>query len=316
MDTLIIVNPHAGGGSAVESLRSCVDTLGPVEIVETAEAGHARRLAAEAAASGVDRVVAAGGDGTLHEVVNGIAPDFRPQLGLLPLGTGNDFARIAGIPDRPSAAAELLARGTSRRIDAVELVVGDGETRYFLNVSAGGFSGEVSGLQSEERKAAWGPLSYLRTALEAVSELASYRVRVRFDPGTDHEVLAELDLVNAVVANGSHAASGLPVAPGARLDDGLLDVVLIENAPMSRLSLLGPKLLVGTHRDDELVVYRRARRVEIEAEPAMEFNADGEMVGTTPLVYRILPGAVELAAPEPEEGDDGRPALRRRGRRR
>lgn len=305
MDTVIIVNPNAGGGTALEELRSHIGSLSGFEIRETDKAGDARRLAREAADEGVARVVAAGGDGTLNEVINGLAPDFAPVVGLIPLGTGNDFCRIARVPGAPEQAVALLERGVERSIDVVRMTAGaDGEVRWFVNVSAGGFSGEVSDKNSTEVKASWGPLSYLVSALDAASELEPYQVRVTFDRGGDHETTAELELVNLVVANGSHAASGVRVAPGARLDDGLFDVVLIKNAPMSRLSLLAGKIGMGLHREDDLVVYRRAERLEVESSPAMDVNADGELVGSSPLTYEIVPGAVRLSAPPAEETDD------------
>lgn len=304
MDTVIIVNPNAGGGTALDELRSPIDELTGFEIRETEQAGDARRLARQAADEGVARVVAAGGDGTLNEVINGLAPDFVPVVGLIPLGTGNDFCRIAQIPGRTDQAVALLETGSERRIDVVRMVAGEGgETRWFVNVSAGGFSGEVSDKNSTEVKASWGPLSYLVSALDAAAELEPYQVRLTFDRGSDHETAAELELVNLVVANGSHAASGVPVAPGARLDDGLFDVVLIKNAPMSRLSLLAGKIGMGLHREDELVVYRRAERLEVESSPPLDVNADGELVGSSPVTYEIFPGAVRLAAPAAAESN-------------
>jgi diacylglycerol kinase (ATP) len=306
MDTVVIVNPNAGGGTALEELRSHIDELSGFEIRETRKAGDALRLARQAADEGVARVVAAGGDGTLNEVINGLAPDFRPVVGLIPLGTGNDFCRIAGIPGPVAEAMDVLESGAARRIDVVRMTAGDdGDERWFVNVSAGGFSGEVSESNSTEVKASWGPLSYLVSALDVASELTSYRTRLTFDRGRDHEATVELELINLVVANGSHAASGVEVAPGARLDDGLFDVVLIKNAPMASLSILAGKIGMGLHREDDLVVYRRAERLDVESSPPFDVNADGELVGSSPVAYEIFPGAVQLAAPPADERENG-----------
>lgn len=301
MRTCVILNPRAGGAEAIrESLLRAVDRLDGIVIRETERAGGARELAASAVAEGFERLVAAGGDGTLNEVLNGLAPDFdRVELGLVPAGTGNDLARTLGIPSDPEAAVEVLARGAVRSLDLARLQT-EGEDRWFLNVSAGGFGGEVDEDLRAEIKEVWGPLSYIRTAFEALAELETYRVRLTFEPGSSEAESLEVAAVNVVVANGRYVAGGLHVAPTAAPDDGLLDVVVIRAAPIPRLSLLAPQVALGQHLDHELILHRRARSLAVESEPAMQFNADGELVGATPVRYQVLPGAVRFVAPPPE----------------
>ena len=299
MKTCVILNPRAGSAQAArESLLRALGRLGGVQIRETSEAGMARELAGRAVREGFDRVVAAGGDGTLNGVLDGLAPDFdRAELGLVPAGTGNDLARTLGIPDHPEEAVEVLLAGHVRRLDVGRLEVGEGP-RWFLNASAGGFTGEVDEELKAELKEAWGPLSYLRTAVEALAELERYRTRLVLEPGTPEEERIRLATVNVVVANGRFVAGGLLVAPDAEPDDGLLDVVAIQAAPVARLSLLAPRVVVGQHLDHELVLHRRVRALEVHAEPPMPFNADGEPAGHTPARYQVLPGAVRFVAPE------------------
>jgi diacylglycerol kinase (ATP) len=301
MRTCIILNPRAGAAEAIrESLGRAIDRLDGIEIRETERAGRARALAASAVAEGFDRVVAAGGDGTLNEVLNGIAPDFgRVELGLVPAGTGNDLARTLGIPSDPEAAVEVLARGAVRSLDLARLQT-EGEDRWFLNVSAGGFGGEVDEDLRAEIKEVWGPLSYIRTAFEALAELETYRVRLTFEPGSSEAASLEVAAVNVVVANGRYVAGGLHVAPTAAPDDGLLDVVVIRAAPIPRLSLLAPQVALGQHLDHELILHRRVRSLAVESEPAMQFNADGELAGATPVRYQVVPGAVRFVAPPAE----------------
>lgn len=298
--TCIILNPHAGSAEAVrETLRRVVGRLDRIEIRETGGAGTARELAARALEEGFERLVAAGGDGTLNEVLNGLAPDFaRAELGLVPAGTGNDIARTLEIPPDPEEAVEVLLAGATRRLDAARLECA-GETRWFLNVSAGGFSGEVDEELKGEIKEAWGPLSYVRTAFEALADLEAYRVRLVLDPGTPKEERIRLAAVNVAVANGRYVGGGLHVAPEAEPDDGLLDVVAIRAAPAGRLWLLAPAIVAGHHLEHELVLHRQVRSLEVHAEPNMPFNADGEPVGDTPVRYDLLPGAVRFVARAP-----------------
>lgn len=296
--TCVILNPHAGRAEAVtEVLRRTAGRLEGIEIRKTDGAGDARRLAARAVEEGFGRLVAAGGDGTLNDVLNGLAPDLaRVELGLLPAGTGNDLARTLEIPTDPEEAVEVLLAGATRSLDAARLECAGG-TRWFLNLSAGGFSGEVDPDLKAEIKEAWGPLSYVRTAFEALSELEAYRVRLVLEPGTPEEERIRLAALNVAVANGRYVGGGLHVAPEAAPDDGLLDVVAIRAAPAGRLSLLAPRVVAGQHLDHELVLYRKVRALEVHSEPAMPFNADGEPVGETPVRYQVVPGAVRFVAP-------------------
>lgn len=299
--TRVILNPAAGGGSgAAAGLAELLAALPGVEVRETSQPGDARRFAERALASGCRRLVAVGGDGTLNEVVNGLAPDFgRAELALLPSGTGNDLARALGLPDRPDEALAVLAAGHTRPLDLVHLGAAGARSGYFANASAGGFSGEVDERLNAETKAAWGPLSYLRSAIAALPGLEPYRATLVLEPGTPEEERLELELVNLVVANGRFVAGGVPVAPQAEPDDGLLDLVAIRAAPASRLALLASKVLLGQHLGDDLVLHRRFRRLEVLSRPAMPTNADGETGFETPLRYRVLPGAVRFVVPPP-----------------
>jgi diacylglycerol kinase (ATP) len=309
MKICLILNPNAGGaGDIRQVLDEVLGGRDGVVVRETEKPGDAGRFAREAVDEGFDRVVAAGGDGTLNEVLNGIAPRFDAvELGLVALGTGNDLSRKLDIPrDMPEdlhEAIEMIVECGTRPLDVASVCVEGGEPHYFINMSAGGFSGEVDGKMEDEVKAAWGPLSYVRGAFEALSEMEIYRTRIVLDPGTEDEEEIRLATVNVVVANASFVGGGLHVAPTAEPDDGLLDLVVIQAAPVGRLSLLGPKILVGNHLDDELILHRRARSLTIRSEPPMPFNADGERIGETPVTYEVLPGAVRFVAPRRPNGD-------------
>src|SRR3954451_21407980 len=154
----VILNPKAGSAGEAHALKDAIARLGEVSIHETAKPGDAMKLADRAVRDRCEVVIAAGGDGTINEVVNGLSKNWdQARLAILPLGTGNDFARTIAMPTDVDAAIEIIARGESRPIDVV--CVESDKTRYFLNVSAGGFSGAVDEQLTEEMKAAWGPLA-------------------------------------------------------------------------------------------------------------------------------------------------------------
>ena len=285
----VILNPHAGTAAQIEN---SLELLGPHTLLQTKQAGDATRFARRAIDEGYTRVIAAGGDGTLNEVVNGLAADFnRAELGLIPLGTANDFARSADIPADIAKAVDLLKSGQSRPLDVVKLTIGEPPTvRYFLNVSAGGFSTIVDEKLDKASKERWGTLSYAWSAVKALPELQPYRVRVAFDSESPEAFVA----YNIVVANARYVGGNIPVAPRARLDDGLLDVLLFHAVPLSRLVTLVPKAVVGQHSEDDDVLYRQARRIELTSEPHLDMNADGEVVGATPAVYEVMPQALSV----------------------
>lgn len=298
MTTCVILNPRAGSADASrDRLRQAVDRLAGAEVRETGAIGEARTLAAGAVEEGFSRVVAAGGDGTLNEVLQGLAPDFdRVELGLIPVGTGNDLARTLGIPHDPVEALEVLEAGAVRTLDVARFTGSEGK-RWFLNVSAGGFSGEVDEHLDPEVKAAWGPLSYVRTAFDALAELEPYRTELTLSPGTSRQEELELSIVNLIVANGRYVAGGLPVAPEAAPDDGLLDLVVIRAAPVGRLSLVAARVALGQHLEHELVLHRRVRSLKVTSTPPMVFNTDGELAGPGPARFQVIPRAVRFVAP-------------------
>jgi diacylglycerol kinase (ATP) len=298
MRTCLILNPNAGSVDDVEHLRRALGRLPGFEVRVTAEAGDAERLAGEAVAEGFERVVAAGGDGTLNEVLNGLVPGFgRTSLGVLPLGTGNDFARTLGMPAggqaELDAALALLEAGRLQRID-VGVATTAGGRRHFVNVSAGGFGGVMNERMDEDVKSRWGPLAYLRTAVGAFPDRQGYATVLTFDGG---EVLS-LPTYSVVVANARYVASGIPVAPEAQLDDGLFDILIVPESSIPQLAILVPQILLGRHLDSNLLEQRRASRIEIRADPPMLFNVDGELIGESPATFEILPRVLDVVVGE------------------
>lgn len=289
----IVLNRAAGSVEDAGALERRLRLLPGTEVVQTHAAGDAARAARDACAAGIPRVVAAGGDGTLHEVVQGLAGAFdRVQLGLLPLGTGNDFARFVGIPTDLDEALHLLQRGEERCVDVVRLDVAGEPTRWILNASSAGFSAIVSE-RADTKKDGWGALAYSLGAMHALPDLQAYRLRVQVDDGA----FEELDAWSLVVANGGSIAGGIPVAPDARVDDGCAELLVVPQMPMTALAVVLPKILLGQHTEDASLWRRAVRRLRVESDPPMPLNADGEPAGTTPAVYEVAPRSLRIVMP-------------------
>ena len=291
MKPYIIVNPVAGSVGDIQLRLEQLHRLNAKEARVTQHAGEAETLARAAIRAGSDYIIAVGGDGTLNEVINGIATSRGARqvcVGMLPLGTANDFARSIGLIGDVDANIDILRTKTTAAIDLVRMT--SGRRRYFVNVSAGGFSGVVNEKLTSEVKASWGPLAYLRSAAAALPELQAYRTTMIFD---DTEELV-INLYNVVVANGRFAGGGLPIAPQANLSDGLLDVVLVPKRPAAEMALLAAQMLLGKHISSDAAPFRRAKKISVLSRPGMWFNADGETVGNEPAVFQIIPHALEF----------------------
>jgi len=293
MSSLVVLNPEASTARrSLHRVRAALADsalLRDMEVVPSTGWDEGRAAAAEAARGGFDLVVAAGGDGTVNSVLNGLMETEppRPVLAVLPLGTGNDLARSLGIPGDLEGAMEELERRIVRKMDVIQVTL-EG-VRYGANVCAGGFSGRAEEDLDDQTKESWGPLSYLRAALAHLPELASYEVTLAAEDET-----VELSVLNLVVANARYAAAGVPVAPGARLDDGKLDVVAVSSAPLARVGIVVARMAAGRHLEHELVTFLRTPSLRVESTPEMAWNVDGELVGKGPARFEVLPGAVRV----------------------
>ncbi|MDQ6656307.1 MAG: diacylglycerol kinase family lipid kinase [Verrucomicrobiota bacterium] len=290
MKTCIICNPGAGSVE-LDTIRTQLQRF-PASTVEfTRNPGDATRIAGAAVEQGYECVIAAGGDGTLNEVVNGMAPHAAQlRIGLIPLGTGNDFARMLGLPTDVDDCIDFLVSGKIRPTDLVRVT--SDAPRFFVNVSAGGFSGTVNEKLTPEIKQSWGPLAYVRCAAEALPELRAYCTEITLD----NTSTLSLDLYNVVIANGRYVAGGTLIAPEASIDDGQLDIILIPENAAADLALVVAQIAMGRHLTSEGVVFRRAAKVEVKSEPGMWFNVDGELIGNDPATFEIMPRALQFLA--------------------
>jgi diacylglycerol kinase (ATP) len=289
MEPYVILNPTAGTAADVANLRKRLEALKPAKVRTTRKRGDAAAFSRSAIRDKYSYIIAAGGDGTLNEVINGLARDAgKVRVGLLPLGTGNDFARSLKLPTNLDDNISILRSAKTHSVDLVR--VRSDRIRYFVNVSAGGFSGLMHEKLTPKMKRNWGPLTYLRCAAAALPDLHAYRTRVQLADGEN----LRLDLYNMVVANGRFVAGGLPVAPEADLSDGLLDVILIPKRSAAEMVLLAAQIVLGNHLGSQSVLFRRTSGLTVKSRPGMWFNVDGELVGNQPAVFEIVPRALQF----------------------
>lgn len=291
----IILNPKAGTADQREWIRM-LQQLCEVELCQTAQKGDAARMAREAPDRGFDTVVAAGGDGTIHEVASGLVhlPPEAICLAVVPLGTGNDMARTLAIPADPLEAVGLIEQGTERRIDVMKVQTA-GQTYYGINVAAGGFTGQMNEAMTDDLKETWGPLAYLRGALKVLPDLTAYQTLVRWD---DEREPVQIDAYNIIVANGRTAGGGTVVAPVANPEDGLLDVVVVHSGSVADLTGVAARLLAGDYTTSDVVAHHRVRRIAIAARPGMWFNLDGELLSNEPVEIEVLPRRLRVLVGE------------------
>jgi diacylglycerol kinase (ATP) len=300
----LIVNPAAGSAELFEQLQAPIAARECFTFRETTPEVLGDVLAEQAVREGFDVVAAAGGDGTVNAVVNGIMrAGGGAAFGIVPLGTGNDLARTLALTDDLRDAVALLETRSLVDFDVMKVETGS-DVRYGINVAAGGFSGQVDEALTDELKAGWGPLAYLMGAAKVLPDLKGYRTEVAFDDDPPEVI----DAVNVIVANGRTAAGGKRVAPLANPQDGLLDVVIVEWGTLAEIAEVGGRLLAGNYLDSPKVVHRRARRVHVAATPGMWFNVDGELLTNEPVTFTACPGALRVVVgtdfePEPDEAD-------------
>jgi diacylglycerol kinase family enzyme len=293
---LVIANAHAGGVDS-EALGAAVGVLsaaGPAEVHRSAGPADL-----DAALAGLDgRVpVVAGGDGSLHLVVNRLHRLGRLDqvtVGLLPFGTGNDFAGAAGIPLKPQDAAAALTSARPHHVDLLE----DDTGRVVVNAAHAGLGAEAAAVAAGH-KPRLGPLAYPLGALLAGLREAGWALRVRVD-GTP--VLAGERLLMVGVANGPTIGGGTRLCPVARPDDGLLDVVVVAAAGPAAKAAFAAALVAGTHLERADVHHLRGTSVEVGGEP-VRHNTDGELDDeVTGRGYRVLPAAWSLLVPDRPAG--------------
>lgn len=292
---LVIFNPNAGRGRGqkrVQEVRDALDAAGvPYESVISEDRGHAIELAHRAALAGRELIVAAGGDGTINEVVNGLMEAATEgaamaRLGIMPIGSGNDFAGSLGIPLDLRQAAEKLKRGELRAVD-IGLVNG----RYFDNNVGVGFEAMIN---IEAHKMTWlrGQVLYLTAVFRALVSFPFPTVTIDLDG----RQIKDKSILMISVGNNPRIGGGFPITPDAVPDDGEMDICIVDAIPRAKILQLLPKAMKGTHRNEPEVELARFTHLVIESEQSLPVHADGEILWNDAhrVEVQVLPGLLEV----------------------
>lgn len=284
---LLVFNPHAAAGRAgrlCEPVRAALEQLAQVDLHLTQAPGDARAWLAQADLGGYDGVIAAGGDGTLFEVLNGLyahEAGRRPPLGVVPVGTGNAFARDLGLaPGAWEKSIEIIASQKTRRFDTGR-VESAGGTFHFLNIIGAGLPGDV--MQSSQRLKVFGRAAYTLATLWKAVQMHCRPLRISLD-GQE----LERDSLFVEISNTRYTGTSFLIAPAAEPDDGLLDITLVGRLSRLRVLRLFPSIYKGKHVDYDEVETFRAREIRIESAEALPLAPDGELEGLTPVTVRCL----------------------------
>jgi diacylglycerol kinase (ATP) len=255
-----------------------------------------RELTRRALASGARLLVAVGGDGTVNEVVNGLAEADGAELAVIPRGTGADFVRTFGIPRKLEEAVGVAVSGRARAIDLGRAGYrswrGAHEERWFANIASAGMSGAIAKRVNESAQGRAARVAYLWATLTVFAGWQNTEVRVSVDDeirgGRMHDV---------IVANCRYFGGGMLIAPEASPDDGLLDTVLIGDVTKGDLVRTLPKIYRGTYLPHPKAELLRGKVVSVEADERLPIELDGEQPGTTPVRFEVVPGALRLRVP-------------------
>jgi len=308
----VIVNPRSASGSTRDKWSAVASDLrahfGPFTVAFTKCPGDGIRLAEQAAKAGREFIIACGGDGTINEVANGILNSgCETELGILPSGTGGDFRRSINMPNSPREAAQALRDGKTKTIDAGKVTFqnahNESESRYFLNVSSVGLAASIIERVKGNFALEWLPASGVRgraafalSALQEFAGLDAFRIRVKFDDDKE----TNISTLNFCIANASFFGGGMKIAPDAKLNDGFFDIINIGDIKTAKVVLNAYTLYSGTHVDLAEVKSRRAKRIEIRAfddNEHVRIEIDGELPGSLPAVYEVIPNALRLRVP-------------------
>ncbi|AJY77557.1 diacylglycerol kinase [Paenibacillus beijingensis] len=290
----LIYNPTSGREEMKRRLADILHKLesGGIETSchATSGEGDASLAAREAAERGFDMIIAAGGDGTLYEVINGLGEmENRPPLGILPLGTTNDFARALGIPKHWEYACELIIQQYTRPID-----VGRANNRYFINIAGGGSLTELTYEVPSKLKTMIGQLAYYMKGLEKMTRLRPTELHITAEGyGEIHE-----EIMLFLICNSNSVGGFEKLAPMAKLDDGMFEVLVLRKCNLAEFIRLVTLALRGEHLNDPHIIHFKTRSLEVTTPDYVQLNLDGEYGGTLPCNFTVLPAHLNIFVDE------------------
>ena len=300
-ENVFLVNPAAANGSTgrrwPEIAHQAAGAGLEGDALLSERRGHLGELAREAALAGSQLLVVVGGDGSINEVVNGLAGiENPPTLALIPCGTGGDFVRTFDIPGDVAAAARVALGSDTQTIDLGRVSYrswdGSDGSALFANVASAGMSGAIAQRANDTSKALGAKASYLWATFAVFAGWSAVETRLTVDGETRSG-----QMFDVVVANGRFFGGGMKMCPDADVGDGLLDVVTIGDVTKRDLVLTMPKIYRGTHLPHPKAEALRGRVVTVETDEPVPVELDGEQPGTTPARFEILPGALRLRVP-------------------
>lgn len=292
---MVIYNPSSGKELAQQKIFYIAKKILATEDVEfnfyaTKQKGDATKASTRACAANYDMIFSCGGDGTVHEVVNGImSSDKKTKLAILPAGTVNDFAQQLGIPKDTSHFINLLKNENYKKVD-----LGKANDKYFVNVVGGGAFTNIPHTVHTDVKTILGKYAYyFYAALDIPGQLNnSYEIEYSFDNNS-----LKINTFLFLISNTSSVGGFKYLSPKAKFNDGLLDIIIIEKTTPSDLMLIFTSLIYGHHINHSKVHYFQSKNITINSEPSINLDLDGEFGGSTPITISSVNEAIEILAP-------------------
>ncbi|MEQ9408288.1 MAG: diacylglycerol kinase family lipid kinase [Fuerstiella sp.] len=290
MKICLIFNPQAGTADRIKDVLQHLTGGDRCELRPTSRTAMAGQIARQAVDEGFDRIVVAGGDGTISDAVNGIAPDFdAAELAVLPFGTGNDLARALGfLAEQLDVACSRAFDSHLEKVDVIRMT-SEENTSYCINVANGGLGGRVAVDVRAEDKQRWGPVAYWMTSVSRLASLPHFHLHLQMDEQT-----INMDVLGVAVANGRFIGGGFPIAPLALLNDGLMDITICPVLPTFELMAAGINFMLGGEHPDERIQQYQARHVHIQSETDMPFSIDGETSCRVDATFDVIPAALKM----------------------
>lgn len=296
MRARLIYNPTSGHETMLRNVGEILNILEQAGYEASAFQTKAEKMSAakeaqRAAKEGFDLIVAAGGDGTINEVVNGIAPlKHRPKMGIIPAGTTNDYARALRIPrENPIDAAKVILKGQTVKMD-----IGQANDKYFMNIAGGGFLTELTYDVPSDFKSVLGYLAYVVKGAEMLPRIKPVDLHIQFDGG-EYDGQASMFLLGLTNSIGGFEQ----IAPDASLDDGNFALIVVKSSnPVEVIKLMGMVLNGGRHVNDPNIIYTKTRKVvaKVKHGEQMKINLDGEYGGDAPMTFVNLRQHIEMFA--------------------
>lgn len=285
----IIWNSKSGSSEIFESLRPRLHTRSPT-MLDLSCGEDVGTFIAQSLESGVGTLIVAGGDGTVNCVAEqALRLPHHPPILILPLGTGNDFSRALGIPQSAEEALKLLDAPRIERVDVLRYQ-SEKQDGFCANMMTGGMSGHALETIDSEMKQRWGALTYARGAVAAIEERVAFPLSLQIEaqPKIAHEAY------NLFIANGRSSGGGFAVSGDASIQDGLFDLILVQDASLAKLLSLASQSLSGEGLRGEGIFFQRASRVEIEAPEDFTFTVDGDLLAANRLSVEVVPAALSV----------------------